>query len=185
MPSSEDNEQTAKQKLDLHMLASAEKSATKTPRFALQPHTFGLSAASMCRMSVRLICSSSRKRMVCRRNDETQNCTPSFCVQSATQRTGTDHFTSADTATAQFAKTAPTLIRYPMPKPSGTTGPKPKRRSDGLPQLLVEMTLWHRVVHACVACDRNGVTSVRRGTKPKPEARCMLELHRHKRETRR
>ena len=29
------------------------------------------------------------------------------------------------------------LMMYPIPKPSGTTGPKPNRRSDGLPQFDV------------------------------------------------
>ncbi len=36
-----------------------------------------------------------------------------------------------------------------MPKPSGTTGPKPNRRSDGLPQLLVDSTLCDSFFQPC------------------------------------
>jgi hypothetical protein len=38
-------------------------------------------------------------------------------------------------------------MMYPIPYPSGTTGPNPKSLRLGFPQLLVLKTVWFRVCH--------------------------------------
>ena len=55
-----------------------------------------------------------------------------------------------------------------MPNPSWTTGPKPKMRSDGLPQFDVESTTWFSVLYPW-SLKNSGIFS--------PRAPCCL---RHK-----